>query len=67
MIPKSIPLTERPEWRELQGHYNQIKDVRIRELFAGDPERGERMALRPVTSILTIPRTASQTTRSGCC
>ncbi|MEW6657590.1 MAG: glucose-6-phosphate isomerase [Thermodesulfobacteriota bacterium] len=37
------PLTARPAWKALQGHYQQIREVHLRELFAADPQRGERL------------------------
>ena len=36
-------LTQRAAWRKLQAHYQDIKDVHLRTLFAEDPKRGERM------------------------
>jgi glucose-6-phosphate isomerase len=36
-------LTERPQWRSLQRHYRQIESQHLRELFANDSERGERL------------------------
>jgi len=36
-------LTETPSWRALQAHYEKIKDVPLRHLFANDPGRGERL------------------------
>ncbi len=38
-------LTSRPEWTALQAHYDRVKDVHLRDLFAEDPERGTRMAV----------------------
>jgi glucose-6-phosphate isomerase len=35
-------LTRRPEWRALAEHHGKLRDVHLRELFAGDPGRGER-------------------------
>jgi glucose-6-phosphate isomerase len=35
-------LTERPAWRALAAHYEQVKDIHLRELFAADAARGER-------------------------
>jgi glucose-6-phosphate isomerase len=32
-------------WSALEAHYEKIKDLQLRELFASDPERGERFAL----------------------
>ncbi len=37
-------LTRRPAWKALAAHYKKIKTLHLRELFAGDPARGERMA-----------------------
>ncbi len=45
MIPS---LTERPAWKALQIHYNEIKDIHLRQLFATDPSRAERMSLEAV-------------------
>ncbi|MCI0549092.1 MAG: glucose-6-phosphate isomerase [Candidatus Rokubacteria bacterium] len=41
-------LTRRPEWRALQAHYEKIRDVHLRALFADDPGRGERLAAEGV-------------------
>ena len=45
MAEKNTSLTERPEWKALQRHSEQTKDLHLRDLFAQDPERGERMTL----------------------
>jgi glucose-6-phosphate isomerase len=37
------PLTRRDSWRALQAHYQRMKDVHLRTLFAQDPGRGERL------------------------
>lgn len=37
------PLTARPAWADLSAHHAAIAEVHLRELFAGDPGRGERM------------------------
>ena len=36
-------LTETTAWRALQAHYEKIKDVQLRQLFADDPRRGETL------------------------
>jgi glucose-6-phosphate isomerase len=41
----TIPLTQRAEWKALEEHYQQIRAVHLRTLFAEDPARGERFAL----------------------
>ena len=38
-------LTSRPAWRALVAHHAQIGQAHLRELFAADPGRGERLAL----------------------
>ncbi len=40
-----ISVTQRPAWRALAAHYQSIKDVQLKTLFAQDPQRGERLAL----------------------
>jgi glucose-6-phosphate isomerase len=37
------PLTERPAWKALEAHHRNIRTVHLRELFARDPGRGERL------------------------
>jgi glucose-6-phosphate isomerase len=39
------PLTRRPAWKALADHYQSIGAVQLRQLFADDPRRGERLAL----------------------
>ncbi|HET9437633.1 MAG TPA: glucose-6-phosphate isomerase [Gaiellaceae bacterium] len=38
------PLRARPAWAALERHFAAIRDVHLRDLFAGDPTRGERLA-----------------------
>jgi glucose-6-phosphate isomerase len=44
----STTLTQRPAWQALQRHYQEIKDVHLRQLFAADSHRGERLAMDEV-------------------
>jgi glucose-6-phosphate isomerase len=39
---KLAPLGERPAWKALQAHFQQIQGKHLRELFEADPARGER-------------------------
>ena len=32
-----------PAWKDLQSHYEKIKDVQLRQMFADDPQRGTRL------------------------
>jgi glucose-6-phosphate isomerase len=45
---KSVPLTHLSAWKSLESHYQQVKDVQLRTLFAEDPKRGERLAAEAV-------------------
>jgi glucose-6-phosphate isomerase len=36
------PLTQRPSWKALEAHYQKIRGLHLRRLFADDPKRGER-------------------------
>jgi glucose-6-phosphate isomerase len=36
-------LTERWAWKALEAHYQQVQHLHLRELFADDSDRGERM------------------------
>ena len=37
------PLTARPAWKALEAHYEKVRDLHLRTLFAQDPKRGERL------------------------
>jgi glucose-6-phosphate isomerase len=39
------PLRELPAWTALTRHYEQIRNTHLRELFSGDPQRGERFTI----------------------
>jgi glucose-6-phosphate isomerase len=41
-------LTETPSWHALQAHYEKMKDIQLRQLFADDPSRGGRLAAEAV-------------------
>jgi glucose-6-phosphate isomerase len=43
MAKQIIPLTERPTWNALAAHYDSVARMHLRNLFADDPKRGERM------------------------
>ena len=42
-MPGIAPLTSRPAWKALAAHYATVKDVELKQLFADDPRRGERL------------------------
>jgi len=39
------PLTQRTAWKALAAHHRKIQKLHLRELFAADPKRGERMTV----------------------
>jgi glucose-6-phosphate isomerase len=39
----TVPLRQRPSWKALEQHYGEIAEVHLRQLFADDPGRGERL------------------------
>ena len=39
----SGPVTERPAWKALEDHCAHVRGVHLRELFARDPGRGDRL------------------------
>jgi glucose-6-phosphate isomerase len=41
-------LTDRPGWKALESHYQKIRELHLRQLFADDPKRGERLTTEAV-------------------
>jgi glucose-6-phosphate isomerase len=41
-------LTERAAWKSLEGHCQKTRSLHLRDLFAGDRERGERLTAEAV-------------------
>jgi glucose-6-phosphate isomerase len=48
MAAAAKALTERAAWKALGAHYTKIRDLHLRELFANDPKRGERLTTEAV-------------------
>jgi glucose-6-phosphate isomerase len=46
------PLTKRKAWKALQSHYKTVRELHLRNLFADDPKRGERMKAEAVGLLL---------------
>ncbi len=40
-----VPLTERPEWKALENHYQTIRQAHLRDLFSENPDRGTRFRI----------------------
>ena len=47
MMP-ATPLRERKAWQALERHYAEISGTHLRDLFAADPARGERLTAEAV-------------------
>ncbi len=43
--PANVALTELPAWKALSAHYEQLRNVHLRTLFADDPKRGESLTV----------------------
>ncbi len=41
----TTPLKSRPAWAALAEHHEKIKDLHLRDLFAADADRGERLTM----------------------
>ena len=48
MTAHSAPLTERRAWKALAAHYEKVRELHLRQLFADDPRRGERLTAEAV-------------------
>jgi glucose-6-phosphate isomerase len=44
----AAPLRQRPAWALLEKHYQKLKDVHLRQLFADDAARGDRLTAEAV-------------------
>ena len=44
MTERISPVTERASWKALAAHYQTLRGLHLRKLFADDPGRGERMS-----------------------
>ena len=42
-ITATTPLRSRPAWRALEKHHEEVRGLHLRDVFAGDPGRGERL------------------------
>jgi glucose-6-phosphate isomerase len=45
MIAGIRSVTAAPTWKALEAHYQKVRELHLRKLFADDPKRGERMTI----------------------
>ena len=48
MTGTMAPLTQRAAWKALEAHYPKVRELHLRNLFAEDPKRGERLTAEAV-------------------
>jgi glucose-6-phosphate isomerase len=48
MTSTNPTLRSLPAWKALEAHYSSVRELHLRQLFAEDPKRGERLALEDV-------------------
>jgi glucose-6-phosphate isomerase len=44
-MPSVRPLRDRPAWKALERHYEEVRGKHLREMFAADATRGERLVV----------------------
>jgi len=44
-LPASAPLRQLPAWKQLEAHFQKLKSLHLKQLFAQDAKRGEKFAL----------------------
>src|SRR5208337_29551 len=42
-MASATAMIQLPAWKSLQAHYAKVRDLHLRQLFADDPKRGERL------------------------
>jgi len=47
-MPDILPLPQRSTWKALEAHFDKVKGLHLRQLFADDPKRGERLTVEAV-------------------
>ncbi|MCH0540353.1 glucose-6-phosphate isomerase [Streptomyces sp. MUM 203J] len=62
------PLRQQPSWKALEQHHSEIGGVHLRQLFADDPRRGERLCAEAVGLYLDYSknRVTDETVRLLC-
>ena len=46
--PAKKRAVKRSAWKALESHYKTVSNLHLRQLFADDPNRGQRMAVEAV-------------------
>src|SRR5271169_3190679 len=48
MAARVQAINKRPAWKALAAHYKKVRNLHLRDLFAHDPKRGERLTAEAV-------------------
>lgn len=59
-------LTESPAWQALQQHFEQVKDVHMRDLFEQDSERFTKFSSKIDDILLDFSKTGLLMRRTAC-
>ena len=55
MLPKINP-TETESWKQLQQHFEEMKNVHMKDMFTEDPARFQKYSLQYRKSFVTFPK-----------
>ena len=58
------PLKKRPAWKALEDHYQQVRELHLRKLFADDPQR-ERLTAAALVKDSALSEFAGRVSDSG--
>src|SRR5271166_2395393 len=47
-MASATAMVQLPAWKSLDAHYAKVKNLHLRQLFADDPKRGERLTAEAV-------------------
>ena len=61
---RTAQLTRGPAWEALANHYETVRDLHLRQLFAVDPKRGEHLTAEAAGLYLDYSKIASRMTPS---
>ncbi len=53
---KSSRLVSSPQWQALLAHFEEIKNVHMRDMFAADPDRFEKLHLKAMDMLLDLSK-----------
>ena len=67
MATATKTVTELPAWKALSAHFQKIDRLHLRELFAQDPKRGERLTVEAAGLYLDYSKNRITDETLACC